>query len=107
MNRRHITTPALVDGVDVAHLLHGIGEASAESSPVDLFGLCLDAQRVLGQVSTSGAGILSPEEAAVLAAFRALSRPQRDIMLGFARACAEQPARQRPALALVKGGSHG
>ena len=36
-----------VDGIDVAQLLLDLGEASAASSSVDLFGLCLDAQRVL------------------------------------------------------------
>lgn len=41
------TLPARVDGVDVAQLLRKIGEASASHSSVDLFSLCLDAQRVL------------------------------------------------------------
>ena len=36
-----------VDGVDVAQLLRDIGEASASESAVDLFRLCLGAQRVL------------------------------------------------------------
>jgi hypothetical protein len=36
-----------VDGVDVAQLLHDIGEASANESSVELFRLCLGAQRVL------------------------------------------------------------
>ena len=36
-----------VDGIDVAQLLRDLGEASAANSAIDLFGLCLDAQRVL------------------------------------------------------------
>lgn len=39
-----------VDGIDVAQLLRDLGEASAASSTVDLFALCLNAQRVLGHV---------------------------------------------------------
>lgn len=42
--------PPLVDGVDVAQLLRDIGEASASESSVELFRLCLGAQRVLHQV---------------------------------------------------------
>ena len=41
---------ARVDGVDVAQLLRDIGEASASESAVELFRLCLGAQRVLQQV---------------------------------------------------------
>lgn len=39
-----------VDGIDVGQLLHDLGEASAACSAVDLFGLCLSAQRVLERV---------------------------------------------------------
>lgn len=39
-----------VDGIDVAQLLLDLGEASAASSAIDLFGLCQNAQRVIGQV---------------------------------------------------------
>lgn len=39
-----------VDGIDVTQLLRDLGEASAANSAVDLFGLCLNAQRVLTQV---------------------------------------------------------
>ncbi|QJE00661.1 hypothetical protein HH212_12045 [Massilia forsythiae] len=42
--------PARIDSVDVAQLLRDIGEASASTNPVDLFRLCLGAQRVLGRV---------------------------------------------------------
>lgn len=49
------TTPSnssepCVDGVDVAQLLRDIGEASANESSVELFRLCLGAQRVLARV---------------------------------------------------------
>ena len=39
-----------VDGIDVGQLLRDIGEASAQESSVELFRLCLGAQRVLQQV---------------------------------------------------------
>lgn len=39
-----------VDGVDVGQLLRDIGEASAQESSIELFRLCLGAQRVLQQV---------------------------------------------------------
>jgi hypothetical protein len=39
-----------VDGIDVAQLLRDIGEASANESSVELFRLCLGAQRVLAAV---------------------------------------------------------
>lgn len=42
--------PGRVDGIDVAQLLRDIGEASASTNPVDLFRLCLGAQRVLSRV---------------------------------------------------------
>ena len=40
-----------VDGVDVAQLLRDIGEASASESAVELFRLCLGAQRVLAAMT--------------------------------------------------------
>lgn len=43
-----------VDGIDVGQLLRDLGEASAASSAVDLFGLCLNAQRVLACVHAGG-----------------------------------------------------
>jgi hypothetical protein len=45
-----IEMPARVDGIDVAQLLHDIGEASARQSSVELFRLCLGAQHVLHSV---------------------------------------------------------
>jgi hypothetical protein len=44
------TAVQLVDGVDVVQLLRNIGEASANESAVELFRLCLGAQRVLSAV---------------------------------------------------------
>ena len=45
---------ARIAGIDVVELLHDIGEASACTSPIGLFRLCLSAQRVLVQVAPSG-----------------------------------------------------
>lgn len=41
-----------IDGVDVEQLLREIGEASARTSAVALFGLLLSAQRVLAHMQT-------------------------------------------------------
>lgn len=54
-----VTAPApawsmRIAGLDVGELLRGIGEASACTSSVDLFSLCLSAQRVLTEVGTRG-----------------------------------------------------
>jgi len=43
-------TAPRIDCVDVAQLLRDIGEASAQESSVELFRLCLGAQRVLAAV---------------------------------------------------------
>jgi len=40
-----------VGGVDVAQLLRDIGEASASESAIELFRLCLGAQRVLAAMT--------------------------------------------------------
>lgn len=54
MNSQHLQLVGAagprVDGIDVAQLLRDLGEASAANSAVDLFGLCLNAQRVLTQM---------------------------------------------------------
>jgi len=47
---RAVLLTSRADGVDVAQLLREIGEASAQESSVELFRLCLGAQRVLQQV---------------------------------------------------------
>lgn len=98
---------ARIDGVDVAQLLHGLGEASASSSAPDLFGLCLGAQRVLVQVQAGSASALTQDEAAMLAAYRAMNGSTREIVLEFARTLAKPGVSQRPSLSLVKGGSNG
>lgn len=49
-------TPARVDRIDVAQLLHAIGEASANDSSTALFGLLLSAQEVLAQVQHESGG---------------------------------------------------
>jgi len=52
------TTPApRIVGIDVTQLLRDIGEASARTNPVDLFGLCLAAQRLLEQVQANQQGV--------------------------------------------------
>lgn len=43
-----------IAGIDVDQLLRDLGEASACTSPIELFRLCLSAQRVLVQVTPSG-----------------------------------------------------
>jgi hypothetical protein len=43
-----------IAGIDVDQLLRDLGEASVRTSPVELFRLCLSAQRVLVQVVPSG-----------------------------------------------------
>lgn len=59
MNNHHLQLVGAagprVDGIDVAQLLRDLGEASAANSAVDLFGLCLNAQRVLACVHAGAA----------------------------------------------------
>jgi hypothetical protein len=43
-----------IAGVDVGQLLRDLGEASACTSPIELFRLCLSAQCVLVQVAPGG-----------------------------------------------------
>lgn len=47
MNQQALKSVPCVDGIDVVQLLRDLGEASAATSAVDLFRLCLSAQRVL------------------------------------------------------------
>lgn len=111
-------------GVDVAQLLRDIGEASANTGPVDLFRLCLDAQRLLtdmqigsapattsGEVALrapframDGAGANSREEAQLLESFRSMDDDTRFSMLQVGLTLAEKFPRHRPKLALVKSG---
>lgn len=65
MNSRHLQIAGAagprIDGVDLAQLLRDLGEASATSSAVDLFGLCPNAQRVLVCLQT---GVVTAPSAA-------------------------------------------
>lgn len=106
MNAQHPqpanATGPRVDGIDVAQLLRDLGEASAASSAVDLFGLCLNAQRVLARVHAASG--TAPDEIALMAAFRAMDdNAQRD-MLCVMESVAEVSPRRAPAvLTLVPG----
>jgi len=89
-----------VDGIDVAQLLHDLGEASAASSAVDLFGLCLNAQRVMAAMQDDAT---RPDEVAWLAAFRKMDNSSRDNMLPAMQAIAKEfPQRPPAALTLVR-----
>lgn len=99
------------DGVDVTQLLRDLGEASAASSAVDLFGLCLTAQRLLVCMHAAGcavgAGNNPPNEAAWLAAFRKMDDRSRENMLPAMQAIAEDfPQRSPVSLALVQPVQH-
>ncbi|TQK00163.1 hypothetical protein [Herbaspirillum sp. SJZ107] len=100
-------TPGLrVDGIDVAQLLRDLGEASAASSAVDLFGLCLSAQRVLERVhatTSSPAAGTSWAEAELLGSYRAMSDDGRSRLVSMARRIQKPFARQRPGLMLIEG----
>jgi hypothetical protein len=92
--------PTRIDGVDVDRLLRDIGEASASTSAVDLFGLCLVAQRVLARV-TAGPGS-APDEGELVAAFRAMDDSARSDMLSVMESVATANPRRPPvALAMV------
>lgn len=108
MNTRHLriagTAGPRIDGIDVAQLLHVLGEASAASSAVDLFGLCLSAQRVLAYVhATSAAGSPVQAEAALLSTYRAMNPAGCDRLRSFAGHLQKRFPRQLPVLTLVEG----
>jgi hypothetical protein len=88
--------------IDVAKLLCDIGEASANASPVDLFGLCLRAQRVLDQVIDASDSKSSISEAALLTNFRAMNYKGQDYTCGMARQLLKRFPRQLAALTLVQ-----
>jgi hypothetical protein len=88
--------------IDVAQLLRDIGEASASTSPVDLFGLCLRAQRVLDQVIVASNSKSSISEAALLTNFRAMNYKGQDYTCGMARQLLKRFPRQLAALTLVQ-----
>lgn len=95
--------PAGTDN-DVAQLLHDIGEVSANSNPVELFRLCLEAQRVLTNAQTGGVGIPAAAEAVLLASYREMAVDGQARLVGFARQLQGRFPRQRTALTLVRSG---
>lgn len=107
MNTRYLqiaaAADARVDNIDVAQLLRDLGEASASSGAVDLFGLCLKAQRVLERVQSTGTGGV-PAETALLTSYRAMNDAGRSRLVSLAKRLETPFARQQPALTLVGGG---
>ena len=91
-------------GTDVAQLLRAIGEASASTTPVELFRLCLDAQRLLTQMQAGSASTTSNDEAALVAAYRAMDDDGRYFMRSAAQSLAVEFKRQRARLVLVQSG---
>jgi hypothetical protein len=91
----------IVDGIDVAQLLRDIGEASASTNPVDLFGLCLGAQRALAGLLASRSASATPAEAALLASYRAMNDDGQPRLVSLAKHVQKRFVRQQPALALV------
>jgi hypothetical protein len=92
---------SLIYGVDVAQLLRDIDEASAGTNPVELFRLCLDAQRVLGQVQ---GGNTTQDEAELLTAYRASDDDSRRFLQSAAQTLAHDFKRQRARLTLMQSG---
>lgn len=94
-----------VDGIDVVQLLHDLGEASAASSAVDLFGLCLNAQRVLARIDSDAANPRkgSAGEAVLLATYHAMDDDGRDRLVSFSGHLQKRFPRRQPALTLVEG----
>lgn len=90
-----------VDGIDVAQLLRDMGEASAATSAVDLFGLLLAAQRVLVAVQASSARTMTPRESLLLATYHAMSDAGQDRLASVAGHMLERFPRRRAALTLV------
>jgi hypothetical protein len=93
-------------GIDVAQLLRDIGEASANTSPLELFRLCLDAQHILSQLDTGAAETPTQDEAKLLADFRATDTWGRAFMRRLARQQATRDTQQRPTLTLVQRVQH-
>jgi hypothetical protein len=104
MNTRHLQfvrpSGQPVDSIDMAQLLRDLGEASADNNAVDLFALCLRAQRVLAQVAACGAPL--PVEAQVLGYFRGMRDDCQPDALSMMQSLADAYPRQRPTLTLVR-----
>jgi len=94
-----------IDGIDVAQLLHDLGEASAASSAVDLFGLCLNAQRVLARIDADAANPRkgSVGEAVLMATYRAMDDDGRDRLVSFSGHLQKRFPRPLPVLTLIEG----
>lgn len=93
-----------VDGIDVAQLLRDLGEASAASNAVDLFSLCLNAQRVLARVHAAPGGPpveTTQAEAELLLSYRTMNDEGRSRLVSLAKRIQKPFARRWPALALV------
>jgi hypothetical protein len=95
----HLKPIQFLSGISVAQLLHDIDEASVGTNPVELFRLCLDAQRVLVQVQ---AGNTTPDEAKLLAAYRSSDDDSRHFLQSAAQTLAQDFKRQRARLTLVQ-----
>lgn len=96
---------ARIDGVDVAQLPRDIGEASVSSSAVDLFGMCLAAQRVLQLVQVGQAAVITRDETAMLLHFRVMEHDVRRDALCVMKSLADMRSRTRPALSIVHSSS--
>lgn len=80
---QHASRPATaIAGADVVRLLRDIGEASANDNSTELFGLLLGAQGVLSTTT--------PDEVALLDAYRRMEASARRDMLGVIESVAEQ-----------------
>ena len=88
---RAIGASAGAGGVDVAQLLHDIGEATASTDPLELFRLCLAAQGALLALD-----VPTGDEAALLAAFRTTDDRGRQHVRRTAIFQADRYPRQRP-----------
>jgi hypothetical protein len=99
-----IAGSARIDGIDVARLLHDIGEASASDSNTALFGLLLGAQQVLAQVQADRARSATERESALSATYHTLNDAGQEWLIGFARQLQKGFPRQRVTLTLAQSG---
>jgi hypothetical protein len=95
---------ARIAGIDVAELLHSIGEASANDGSTALFGLLLNAQQVLAQVQADRARSATQRESALSATYHTLNDVGQEWLIGFARQLQKGFPRQRVTLTLARSG---
>ena len=104
MNTRHLqsvrSSGQPIDSIDMDQLLRDLGEASAGNSAVDLFALCLRAQRVLAQVAACGAPL--PAEAQVLDYFRSMRDDCQPDALSMMQSLSHAYPRYRPKLTVIR-----